>query len=188
MRVIIYFIVSIILLSCTKEYDDCSGGAGTYYSNVHVLGIDYELYKRLDHDWEANTMQPIEYDYLRIGLFCEYEYYYSHRVSPPIQFSFISSAYACSPVQVPVLVNKLTNLKVVSNNDYNDSLPAGHDIQSLFITTSGQTLYNVFSNELHGEFGLRFPPVKDSIHQFKFEFEYDDTLSFTTELPALLFE
>jgi len=188
MRVIFYFLAGIILLSCTKEYDDCSGGAGTYYSKVNVLGVDYELYKRLDHDWEPDTMQPIEYDYLRIGLFCEYEYYYSHRVSPLVQFSFISSAYACSPVQVPVLVNKLTNLKVVSNNDYNDSLPAGHDIQSLFITTSGQTLNEVFSNSVGNEFGLRFQPAKESFHQFKFEFEYDDTLNFSAELPSILLE
>ena len=184
MRGILYVLATLILLSCTKEEENCGG---KNYYKVHVLGIGYELYKRLDHDWEPDTMQPIEYDYLRIALGCEYEHYYSQRISPPLRFSFISSAYACSPIEVPVLVNKLTNLKVVSNNDYNDSLPAGYDIQSLF-TSSGQTLYSVFSNSVGNEFGLRFPPAKKSIHQFKFEFEYDDTLSFSAELPALLIE
>ncbi|MDG5768295.1 hypothetical protein QA596_12595 [Balneolales bacterium ANBcel1] len=72
----------------------------------------------------------IQFDEFAINMYPVQEYFYSS-VFYKINFQFIQSAYACSPID-PVSDDKILDIQIYSDKDFSDEYPAGENLAELF--------------------------------------------------------
>ena len=103
-----------------------------------TLDFDSEIRKVMIDDTSEEltpNLLAIESDTLAQGEFgiwmvpVQEFYYVEHQRRPAI--SFVQSAYACS-LPAPTSDEVITNIQIVSNNDFDANHPAGSDISDLF--------------------------------------------------------
>tara|TARA_B100000809_G_scaffold63586_1_gene60301 strand:+ start:218 stop:850 length:633 start_codon:yes stop_codon:yes gene_type:complete len=117
------------IISC--EYEDCGPfpnkfKLNSFNSETLSLEILNENYQIKLSDIENNSVLFSEFS---IRLSAESESYYaSNRI---MKTSFILSSYACSPV-LPKTDERITNIEIFANNDFNSVNIAGNNINHLF--------------------------------------------------------
>ena len=112
---------------------------------------------------------------------------------------FMNSAYACSPVNEPRIVQEFVSLRITSTEDYDVNYPAGSDLIDLFVAIGEQDSVNKqkipLAQHLATNFDyfiLRAPwlflnknPDSISTHIFKFELVLSDT-TFNFQTPEII--
>lgn len=83
--------------------------------------------KAVDFSWQTPNLNSTISDSFYISIAPKLEYY-SERESG---FSFINSAYACSPA-LPKSQDRISNIEIYANVDFNSNLTAGVNLASIF--------------------------------------------------------
>ena len=177
-----------ILNSCINN---CNDGPIIYTTDsisvdlLQINGIssgyrDYYTTQNINNTDTAN----IRYDSLIIGINSV------QKLVQEIKY-FQGALYACSPVEE---YDKITNVEITSDHDYNTLFPKGSNLVSLFnihdgLETKGSGLINSVNNGLYFSqniyLKLNLAPVKKELHRFTFKFTLDNNKVITVNIPVI---
>lgn len=177
-----------ILNSCINECNDGPFVFTTDSISVDLLQINgisngYRDYYTTQNINNTDTA-TIRYDSLIIGF---------NSVQKLVQENqyFQGALYACSPAEK---YDKITNIEITSDHDYNTLFPKGSNLVSLFnihdgLETKGTGLINSVINGLYFSqniyLKLNLAPLKKDFHRFTFKFTLDNNKVITLSLPVI---
>jgi len=122
--IVSYFLfLAIGVISCN---DNCGGN---YKNRYNITAINWEEIKveSINGDYLTYTLEnEVNFNEYAISMLPLKNYY-----SAAIDFSVISKSYACSPV-APTTNDKITNIEVVTNNNFDTTHLEGSDISDFF--------------------------------------------------------
>lgn len=107
-------------------------------------------------------------------------------------FSLFQNAYATTCVSPPI-EEKIVNLNISSNADYNNEFLSGSSLNALFYSELDVTLEeNLYNNEIYPQHGIdlfiKEMPTLDKNHVFTIEIELDDGSQYTVQSSTIAFQ
>ncbi len=131
-------VIGLPLQMCSPEASDdcnCSPITGSYFD---IKGMEMSNYRKIDENSVKRMLENEAVPYSEYeGLSVEYQVdYISHRSHAQPSFSMINSAYACSCVYDGYAGSKnekLTNISVITLNDFDENHKANDTINDLII-------------------------------------------------------
>ena len=123
-----------ITISCDSPLDiDC----GPFPDKFRVTDFSTSIKKVTHYDSSTLSIQlseiqsdSIQFDEFAIEMYPVTEVFFSS-VFDKINFQFIKSAYACSPID-PASDDKILDIQIYSDKDFSDEYPAGENLAELF--------------------------------------------------------
>lgn len=123
-----------ITISCNTPTDlNC----GPFPDKFRVLDFSTSIKNVTHYDSSSRNIQlseiqsdSIQFDKFAIDMYPVTEVFFSS-VFDKINFQFIQSAYACSPI-VPASDDKILDIQIYSDKDFNAEYPAGENLAELF--------------------------------------------------------
>ena len=133
-------LLTTITISCSSATDIC----GPLPDKFRVADFSTSVKQVTDYDPENLTIQlsvfpggSIQFDEFAIDMIPVIDTFFSS-VPGRMNFQFIQSAYACSPI-IPVSVDTITDIQIYSDGDFTPEYPAGENIAVFF---DAYALYN----------------------------------------------
>ena len=124
----LFSLITIInTISCTK----CEGGGTKKVIDIRAVmtGAQYSPQDPNKMMYFDITNDTIYYSFL--GIIIQPEMTTASNLNTYNSFGFINAAYACDPV-IPTTNDKITQIEIVADQDYNDSHPKGSDLAEYF--------------------------------------------------------
>jgi hypothetical protein len=123
-----------VSISCNTPTDlNC----GPFPDKFRVTDFSTSIKKVTHYDSSTRSIQlseiqsdSIQFDEFAIDMYPVTEVFFSS-VFDKINFQFIQSAYACSPID-PVSDDKILDIQIYSDKDFSDEYPAGENLAELF--------------------------------------------------------
>ena len=166
-------IISAIAPSCLSDCKRSDLGNPRFYT-TQLIGNIYDISKSSQNITDTTV---IRYNDLKISLRFNGKYY-----SETIRnFSLISSAYACDPIE-PHSEEKLTNITITSNHDFDALHLAGTSLNDVFYASKGSSRSTMESYLRNAErvedinFSLASAPEIQQEIQFTITYEFDGRL------------
>lgn len=129
----VYFIILITGLVSCEIINPC----GPFPDKYAVSSLDWQLYSAIyseTEDMKLNISEletdTVDYREFALKIVPYYQTYFSKNQSNA-PFEFLTSAYACSPVD-PTTDDIIDSIKIFCTSDYNSDYQAGTDISGLF--------------------------------------------------------
>ena len=179
------FLISSVLISC----DDCGGSYSKY--NFTSFAWDTSSIELTDNYYQSTAIsnETVNFDKFAIKIEPVLEYYSSNR-----KFNLLQTVYACSPVD-PTTDDKITNIEIITNTNFNATHSAGSDISNYFdvgligntfdIVSVAQFVNGEYKELHHFFFLLKNAPETDGEMSFTVKITLDgktlDYVEFTTD-------
>ena len=201
LKILLVLVLMTGIPSCDKDCDCCDIDGPVYYSariiDFYIDRIDKQV---APTQWEryttGDTVNANGDIVIYLDSFNEQIAFHRKRST---NYSFINSAYACSPAYLPVTEQEFVNLTITSNQDYDSAHPAGTDLIDLFVTRGEPSAENNVKMPLSQHLAtnsnyfilyapwifLNGSPDEISKHIFSFELELSDT-TFTFQTRELI--
>ena len=115
----------------------CEDKCGPFPNRFKIIGLDWVNYKAIYSDTADTRLllsdienDSVDHDKYAILIAPKQETYYAQNTQK-LHFSFIQSAYACSP-PIPETDEKIDSIVILSESDFNLNHPSGNDLSDLF--------------------------------------------------------
>lgn len=196
----------VLIFGIPSCQDDCGDLNGPVYYDVEVTGFEIPLAEEMVSDellcskTQGNTNGEGCFIPYRGGNFVDakdslllyirpslaQKMAESKKMFPSGGFWFASAAYACSPVMIPKYNQRLQELYIRSNKDFNSQFPAGTNLVSLFSVLTEENEFislpvkiqndtAFFLQEDHRALKFNESPEREGAHVLTFEAILNDT-------------
>lgn len=122
-------IIIIGIVSCDNSTD-----CGPFPDKFKLTGITLILKESHNSDGDSFqyiTNDSVVYSKFTITILPQTKSYYSSNINKPL-FGIVNSAYACSPSRPPTTDEKIENIEIICNKDFDSSHSAGNNLADIF--------------------------------------------------------